>query len=119
MTNAQRDIKRKLRVFAYAEEIGNVSKACRYFGVSRETFYKWKRSYAARGDDGLINSKPCPENPKLRTPAHIEEKQVMWTFTLVIYICNITLTACEIDKQIMRVMQKAMKYIVWDGVFFF
>ena len=74
MTNAQRDIKRKLRVFAYAEEIGNVSKACRYFGISRETFYKWKRSYAARGDDGLINSKPCPENPKLRTPAHIEEK---------------------------------------------
>jgi len=76
MTNAQRDIKRKLRVFAYAEEVGNVSKACRYFGISRETFYKWKRSYAARGDDGLINSKPCPENPKLRTPAHIEEKVI-------------------------------------------
>lgn len=74
MTNAQRDIKRKLRVFAYAEEIGNVSKACRYFGISRETFYKWKRSYAVRGDNGLINSKPCPENPKLRTPSHIEEK---------------------------------------------
>ena len=25
---------------------------------------------------GLINSKPCPQNPKLRTPAHIEEKIV-------------------------------------------
>jgi transposase InsO family protein len=74
MTNAQRDIKRKLRVFAYAEKTGNVSKACRYFGISRQTFYKWKRSYAARGDEGLINGKPCPSNPKLRVPSHIEEK---------------------------------------------
>ena len=31
MTQAQRDINRKLRVLRYAEEIGNVTKACRYF----------------------------------------------------------------------------------------
>ena len=42
MTKAQRDIKRKLRVLNYAQEIGNVSKACRYFGISRECFYLWK-----------------------------------------------------------------------------
>ena len=45
MTKAQRDIKRKLRVLNYAKEIKNVSRTCRYFGVSRETFYKWKRAY--------------------------------------------------------------------------
>ena len=28
----------------------------------------------ARGEIGLINSKPCPENPKLRTAPSIEEK---------------------------------------------
>ena len=33
-----------------------------------------KRAYAAHGEQGLINSKPCPGNPKLRTPAPIEEK---------------------------------------------
>ena len=71
---AQRDIRKKLRIFAYAEEIKNVSKACRYFGISREAFYKWKRSYQEKGEKGLINSKPCPKNPKLRTPPHIEEK---------------------------------------------
>lgn len=74
MTKAQRDIKRKLRVLNYAKDIGNVSKACRYFGISRETFYLWKRAYERFGEKALINSKPCPENPKLRTPPEIEEK---------------------------------------------
>jgi transposase-like protein len=45
MTQAERDIKRKLRVIEYAKKVGNISKACRYFGVSREGFYKWKRAY--------------------------------------------------------------------------
>lgn len=67
------DIRRKLKVLTYAQEIGNVSKACRYYGVSRETYYQWKRAYQERGQEGLINEKPCPENPKLRTPLPIEE----------------------------------------------
>lgn len=71
---ATSDIRRKLKVLSYAEEVGNVSKACRHFGISRETFYQWKRSYAALGDNGLINQKPCPENPKIRVAKHIEEK---------------------------------------------
>ena len=68
------DITRKKRVFSHAEQSGNVSKTCRYFGISRETFYDWKRRYAAKGDAGLVNSKPCPENPKLRFPKEIEQK---------------------------------------------
>ena len=74
MTQAQYDISRKLRVLNYAKQIGNVSQACRYFGISREIFYQSKRSYQQRGEAALINSKPCPQNPKLRMPAHIEEK---------------------------------------------
>lgn len=68
------DIRRKLRVLNHAKETKHVTNTCRYFGISRETFYKWKRAYESKGEPGLINSKPCPENPKLRTPAHIEEK---------------------------------------------
>lgn len=68
------DIARKKRVFAYAEEIGNIAKACRYFGISRETFYDWKKRYTAEGDAGLVNSKPCPQNPTLRVAKPIEEK---------------------------------------------
>jgi transposase InsO family protein len=74
MTPGQRDITRKLRALDYADQIGNVSKTCRYFGISRDTFYRWKRDYNQKGEQGLINSKPCPYNPKLRTPLEIEEK---------------------------------------------
>ena len=38
MNNAQRDGLRKKRVLEHAERIGNVLKACRYFGVSRSSF---------------------------------------------------------------------------------
>lgn len=69
MTQAEhRDISRKLRVLNHAKESGNVSRTCRYFGVSRETFYQWKKTYARDGERALINSKLCPQNLKLRTP---------------------------------------------------
>ncbi len=38
MTNAERDIQRKLRVLPYAEQIGNSRKACRYFGIDGSSF---------------------------------------------------------------------------------
>jgi len=56
----EQEIRRKLKILNYAKEIGNVSKTCRYWGVSRDTFYRWKRDYRAKGEKGLINSKPCP-----------------------------------------------------------
>ena len=74
MKQAERDIKRKLAVFRYAEESGNVAFTCRHFGISRQCFYIWKRAYERDGEAGLVNKKPCPENVALRTPAPVEEK---------------------------------------------
>jgi len=74
MTKAQQDINRKLRILNYAKKIGNISKACRYFGISRETYYQWRRAYEKYGESALINSKPCPQNPTLRMPIEIEDK---------------------------------------------
>ena len=74
MTKSRRDIQRKLRVLNYAQEIGNISKTCRYFGISRQCFYDWKEAYELKGEEGLINSKPCPQNPALRVPKDIEVK---------------------------------------------
>lgn len=74
MTQAQRDIQKKLRILEHAAQTKNVSKTCRYFGISRCTFYEWKRNLKERGEAGLINGKPCPQNIPLRTPPHIEEQ---------------------------------------------
>ncbi len=74
MNKAQRDIRRKKRVLDHAARIGNVRKTCRYFGVARSGFYVWKKAYETHGDEGLINKKPCPYNPRLSTPPDIVEK---------------------------------------------
>jgi transposase-like protein len=71
-TKGQREITHKLKVFAHTEQIGNVAFTCRYFGISRDTFYRWRKNYQSKGELGLVNSKPCPENPKLRTPVAIQ-----------------------------------------------
>lgn len=38
MTQARRDISRKLRILNYAKAVGNISQACRHFGISRQIF---------------------------------------------------------------------------------
>ena len=58
MTQAERDINRKLKVLNYAKEKGNVAKTCRYFGISRAIFYLWKKSYDIHGEGSPINNKP-------------------------------------------------------------
>jgi transposase-like protein len=36
--------KRRLAILRHAEEItGNVSLTCRYYGISRQCFYTWRR----------------------------------------------------------------------------
>jgi transposase InsO family protein len=72
----KRDIKRKLNAINYAKKIGNVMKACRYYGISKAVYYVWIERYGQYGEAGLINKKPCPENPKLRTPKYIEDKVI-------------------------------------------
>lgn len=74
MTQAQRDIRRKLQVLRHAAESGNISKTCRYFGISRETYYQWKRAYESDGEQALVNQKPgARENIVLRLPVETEE----------------------------------------------
>lgn len=75
-TKSQRDITRKLKVLNYAIHHQNVAKTCRHFSIARETFYRWKRAYLAKGELGLIDSRPCPENPKLKVPKAFEEKNI-------------------------------------------
>lgn len=45
---------RRLAVLRHAEEVsGSVAATCRYFGISRTVFYKWKRRFEDEGIEGL------------------------------------------------------------------
>ena len=82
MTNDQREIHRKERVLEYAERIGNINKACRYFGVARSSFYEWRDRYREFGDEGLKSRRCCPHNHPNKTPDEVVEKiiHLRWTY---------------------------------------
>jgi transposase-like protein len=45
----QRLVRHCLAIIRHAEEVtGNVSQTCRYFGITRQTFYRWLRRYEQR-----------------------------------------------------------------------
>ena len=51
---ADRQVKRRLAIMRHAEEVtGNVAMTCRYYGISRQVFYTWKRRYDELGEAGL------------------------------------------------------------------
>lgn len=45
----EQEIRNKQKVFEYAKTVGNISKAYRYYGISKETYYEWQRRYKDRG----------------------------------------------------------------------
>ena len=56
-------IENRYRMIAEPERSGkSISDICNAFGVSRETWYKWKRRYNVYGLDGLKNQSKRPHN---------------------------------------------------------
>ena len=54
---------RKQSLLQLAQELGNVSKACRIVGYSRQQFYEIRRSFQLYGDDGLLDQLPGARGP--------------------------------------------------------
>ncbi|GLE54075.1 IS481 family transposase [Mycobacterium montefiorense] len=49
-----REVRRRLAIIQHAEAVsGNVAMTCRYYGISRPTYYTWLRRYREQGIDGL------------------------------------------------------------------
>lgn len=58
----------------HAEQSGQVSKTCRYFGIGQASFYRWKRAFERNGEDGLANAKAIPKSSPNQTPAEAKDK---------------------------------------------
>lgn len=65
MTTVQKDkvARRKLSLLQLSQELGNVSKACKLMGYSRQQFYEIRRNFQLYGADGLVDRLPGPKGP--------------------------------------------------------
>jgi transposase InsO family protein len=71
-------IKHKLGLLNLAEELGNVSKACKVMGLSRDTFYRYKDAVDTGGVDALFDKTRRKPNIKNRVDEEIEDAVVAY-----------------------------------------
>jgi len=78
-------IKHKVGLLNLAEELSNVSKACKIMGVSRETFYRYQELAENGGVDALINRSKRVPNLKNRVDETIEQAVISYAIEYPAY----------------------------------
>ena len=63
MTTKEKVARRKLSLLELASDLGNVSKACKVMGYSRQQFYEIRRNFQTYGAEGLIDRLPGARGP--------------------------------------------------------
>ena len=74
MTTEEKIARRKLSLLDLAQELHNVSRACKVMGYSRQQFYEIRRNYQTYGAAGLLDKLPgCKGAHPNRVAPEIEE----------------------------------------------
>jgi len=72
-TQDKKIIKNRIGLLNLAEELGNISKACKVMGFSRDTFYRYQEAHESGGVEALIESNRRKPNKKNRVEKFIED----------------------------------------------
>ena len=76
MTSSDVIYQRRVRVLTLADELGNVSEACRLVGVSRKSFYQWRQVADAYGLEAL--------RPRARRRPRQPNETPMWQVDIIL-----------------------------------
>ena len=70
MTNDDALFRYRLRIFAAANELGNVRAACRIFGIHHSTYYRWKAEVERHGSLEMLRPRErrAPQMPNSTSP---------------------------------------------------
>jgi len=81
----QKIIRNKVGFLNLAEELGNVSKACKIMGLSRETFYRYRSAVQEGGVVALLETSRRKPNCKNRIDEAIEQSVVAFAIEYPAY----------------------------------
>ena len=76
INSSDRIVKHKLGLLNLAEELNNVSRACKVMGVSRDTFYRYKEAAESGGVEALLDRNRRVPNLKNRVDDETEQAVV-------------------------------------------
>lgn len=103
----------RLRVLKLAEDLGNISKACRAGNMDRTSFYEWKRRYQIQGLDGLKDLPPVVKSHPMKTPKHVEDAVLEMSLANIAWGCKRISAELELQKlnvssvTVQRILNKA------------
>jgi transposase-like protein len=71
----QRKVRHRLSMLRHAEEVSfNVAATCRYYGISRQAFYEWRRRFEELGEAGLRDNSRRPHHSPNATDTEVVGK---------------------------------------------
>jgi len=73
-----RIVKHKVGLLNLADELGNISKACKMMGVSRDTFYRYRDAVNDGGVEALLDRSRRVPNTKNRVEPQVEDAVVAY-----------------------------------------
>jgi transposase len=66
-----------LAIIRHAQEVsGSIAKTCRYYGISRQCFYRWLHRYQEHGLEGLMDRSRVALTCPRATPAEVVGKVI-------------------------------------------